>query len=119
MASADTVVIFDSDWNPQNDLQAQARAHRIGQKKQVRGVPRSSWVSLGLHLQLEDVGPKIFATVDTPGQDLPSLDLLLLSLIWFASGFCFKELERRQRDEENSWEEKGIYLLPHPSPNIQ
>lgn len=35
MASADTVVIFDSDWNPQNDLQAQARAHRIGQKKQV------------------------------------------------------------------------------------
>lgn len=38
LASADTVVIFDSDWNPQNDLQAQARAHRIGQKKQVRGV---------------------------------------------------------------------------------
>lgn len=36
LASADTVVIFDSDWNPQNDLQAQARAHRIGQKKQVR-----------------------------------------------------------------------------------
>ncbi|XP_029806869.1 chromodomain-helicase-DNA-binding protein 2 isoform X5 [Suricata suricatta] len=35
LASADTVVIFDSDWNPQNDLQAQARAHRIGQKKQV------------------------------------------------------------------------------------
>jgi ATP-dependent helicase STH1/SNF2 len=26
---------FDSDWNPQNDLQAQARAHRIGQKQQV------------------------------------------------------------------------------------
>ncbi|KAI0207728.1 Chromodomain-helicase-DNA-binding protein 1 [Lamellibrachia satsuma] len=35
LATADTVVIFDSDWNPQNDLQAQARAHRIGQKKQV------------------------------------------------------------------------------------
>lgn len=41
LASADTVVIFDSDWNPQNDLQAQARAHRIGQKKQVG---RVSWV---------------------------------------------------------------------------
>jgi chromodomain-helicase-DNA-binding protein 1 len=26
------VIIFDSDWNPQNDLQAKARAHRIGQK---------------------------------------------------------------------------------------
>lgn len=28
LASADTVVIYDSDWNPQNDLQAQARCHR-------------------------------------------------------------------------------------------
>jgi SNF2 family DNA or RNA helicase len=35
LATADTVVIFDSDWNPQNDLQAQARAHRIGQKNRV------------------------------------------------------------------------------------
>ncbi|KAI4291255.1 SWI/SNF-related matrix-associated actin-dependent regulator of chromatin subfamily A member 5 [Pancytospora philotis] len=33
--TADTVVIFDSDWNPQADLQAQDRAHRIGQKGQV------------------------------------------------------------------------------------
>ena len=29
------MVLYDSDWNPQNDLQAQARAHRIGQTKQV------------------------------------------------------------------------------------
>ena len=35
LATADTVIIFDSDWNPQNDLQAQARAHRIGQRNQV------------------------------------------------------------------------------------
>ncbi|KAJ3393137.1 hypothetical protein HDU92_007968 [Lobulomyces angularis] len=33
---ADTVIIFDSDWNPQNDLQAQARCHRIGQTKSVQ-----------------------------------------------------------------------------------
>ena len=39
LATADTVIIFDSDWNPQNDLQAQARAHRIGQKNQVSWVP--------------------------------------------------------------------------------
>eukprot|EP01041_Mallomonas_annulata_P007276 gene7276-14834_t len=32
---ADTVIIFDSDWNPQNDIQAQARAHRIGQTRAV------------------------------------------------------------------------------------
>lgn len=35
LATADTVIIFDSDWNPQNDLQAEARAHRIGQKNAV------------------------------------------------------------------------------------
>ena len=36
LTAADTVVIFDSDWNPQNDLQAMARCHRIGQTKVVR-----------------------------------------------------------------------------------
>ena len=35
LMSADTVIIFDSDWNPQADLQAMARAHRIGQKNHV------------------------------------------------------------------------------------
>lgn len=35
LATADTVIIFDSDWNPQNDLQAMSRAHRIGQKDMV------------------------------------------------------------------------------------
>ncbi|KAJ3060867.1 choline dehydrogenase 7, partial [Podochytrium sp. JEL0797] len=35
LTAADTVIIFDSDWNPQNDLQAQSRVHRIGQKKSV------------------------------------------------------------------------------------
>jgi len=35
LATANTVVIFDSDWNPQNDLQAMSRAHRIGQKDTV------------------------------------------------------------------------------------
>ncbi|KAG7583704.1 Helicase superfamily 1/2 ATP-binding domain [Arabidopsis suecica] len=35
LATADTVVIFDSDWNPQNDLQAMSRAHRIGQQEVV------------------------------------------------------------------------------------
>ncbi|TVY83360.1 Lymphocyte-specific helicase [Lachnellula suecica] len=35
LATADTVILFDSDWNPQQDLQAQDRAHRIGQTKPV------------------------------------------------------------------------------------
>ncbi|KAI9015336.1 SNF2 family N-terminal domain-containing protein [Phycomyces nitens] len=36
LTAADTCIIFDSDWNPQNDLQAQARCHRIGQTKPVQ-----------------------------------------------------------------------------------
>ncbi|GMH64942.1 hypothetical protein TL16_g04081, partial [Triparma laevis f. inornata] len=35
LTAADTCIIYDSDWNPQNDVQAQARCHRIGQTKDV------------------------------------------------------------------------------------
>lgn len=48
LTAADTVIIFDSDWNPQNDLQAQARAHRIGQTRTVciyRLVTRNTYES--------------------------------------------------------------------------
>lgn len=36
LTTADIVILFDSDWNPQADLQAMDRAHRIGQTKQVK-----------------------------------------------------------------------------------
>ena len=45
LATADTVFIYDSDWNPHNDIQAFSRAHRIGQQNKVmiyRFVTRSS-----------------------------------------------------------------------------
>ena len=35
LQTADTVVLYDSDWNPQADLQAMDRCHRIGQTKPV------------------------------------------------------------------------------------
>ncbi|ODV87021.1 hypothetical protein CANARDRAFT_180421, partial [[Candida] arabinofermentans NRRL YB-2248] len=35
LTAADTVILFDSDWNPQNDIQAMDRVHRIGQTKPV------------------------------------------------------------------------------------
>ncbi|KAI9179978.1 chromatin remodeling complex Adenosinetriphosphatase [Blastocladiella emersonii ATCC 22665] len=35
LTTADTVIFMDVDWNPQSDLQAEDRAHRIGQQKQV------------------------------------------------------------------------------------
>ena len=36
LMTANTVVLYDSDWNPQVDLQAMDRAHRIGQTKIVQ-----------------------------------------------------------------------------------
>ncbi|KAE9413387.1 hypothetical protein Angca_006999, partial [Angiostrongylus cantonensis] len=36
LTGADTVVFLDADWNPQNDIQAMARCHRIGQNRSVR-----------------------------------------------------------------------------------
>ncbi len=36
LQTADVVILYDSDWNPQADLQAQDRAHRIGQKRPVQ-----------------------------------------------------------------------------------
>ncbi len=35
LVGADTVVFYDSDWNPAMDAQAQDRAHRIGQTRDV------------------------------------------------------------------------------------
>lgn len=35
LTAADTVIFYDSDWNPTNDQQAMDRAHRVGQTKQV------------------------------------------------------------------------------------
>lgn len=35
LTSADTVIFYDSDWNPTIDSQAMDRAHRLGQTKQV------------------------------------------------------------------------------------
>ena len=36
LMTANTVILYDSDWNPQVDLQAMDRAHRIGQTKIVQ-----------------------------------------------------------------------------------
>lgn len=49
LTSADVVIIYDSDWNPQMDLQAMDRAHRIGQKKQVIYIPTFLFITYILY----------------------------------------------------------------------
>ena len=45
--TADIVIMYDSDWNPQMDLQAMDRAHRIGQLKQVHKKFKASPRTMG------------------------------------------------------------------------
>ena len=53
LQSADTVVMYDSDYNPQIEEQAQARVHRLGQKKKVRPTQAEQ------HLQFQCSGSRI------------------------------------------------------------
>jgi superfamily II DNA/RNA helicase len=53
LQTADTAILYDSDWNPQMDLQAEARIHRIGQTRQANhsGSPPISLLPPELNLQ--------------------------------------------------------------------
>lgn len=57
LTAADTVIFFDSDWNPQMDLQAQDRVHRIGQSRPVLVLRLATTPSIESHL-LERAGEK-------------------------------------------------------------
>ncbi|VDO99812.1 unnamed protein product [Heligmosomoides polygyrus] len=48
LTGADTVIFLDADWNPQNDIQAMARCHRIGQDRPVRAVSLLSFTEVKL-----------------------------------------------------------------------
>merc|ERR1719231_1545389 len=84
LTRADTVIIFDSDWNPHMDLQAQDRCHRIGQKKTVMVYRLATAATAKQKLKLEqlvvskgkfkDVGEK--TNVDDKLADSELKDLL-------------------------------------------
>uniref|UniRef100_A0A8C3HZS1 Chromodomain helicase DNA binding protein 1 n=1 Tax=Chrysemys picta bellii TaxID=8478 RepID=A0A8C3HZS1_CHRPI len=116
LASADTVVIFDSDWNPQNDLQAQARAHRIGQKKQVniyRLVTKGSVEEEILerakkkmvldHLviqRMDTTGKTVLHTGATPSSSTPFNKEELSAILKFGAEELFKEPEGEEQEPQ-------------------
>ncbi|KAM6037344.1 chromodomain-helicase-DNA-binding protein 1-like isoform 2-T2 [Chlamydotis macqueenii] len=116
LASADTVVIFDSDWNPQNDLQAQARAHRIGQKKQVniyRLVTKGSVEEDILerakkkmvldHLviqRMDTTGKTVLHTGSTPSSSAPFNKEELSAILKFGAEELFKEPEGEEEEPQ-------------------
>eukprot|EP00924_Labyrinthula_sp_SR-Ha-C_P004724 augustus_masked-scaffold_1-processed-gene-9.8-mRNA-1 protein AED:0.23 eAED:0.24 QI:255/0/0/0.33/1/1/3/0/1246 len=59
LTAADTIILYDLDWNPQSDMQALARCHRIGQKKTVqiyRMITRKSYEEHMFHTQSRKLG---------------------------------------------------------------
>ncbi|XP_020648884.3 chromodomain-helicase-DNA-binding protein 1 isoform X2 [Pogona vitticeps] len=116
LASADTVVIFDSDWNPQNDLQAQARAHRIGQKKQVniyRLVTKGSVEEDILerakkkmvldHLviqRMDTTGKTVLHTGSAPSSSAPFNKEELSAILKFGAEELFKEPEGEEQEPQ-------------------
>ncbi|KDQ50600.1 hypothetical protein JAAARDRAFT_63080 [Jaapia argillacea MUCL 33604] len=71
LTKATTVIMCDSDWNPQNDLQAIARAHRIGQTKTVK-VYRLICRGSVEDQMLDRIRRKLFLSVKVMGSDNPS-----------------------------------------------
>jgi hypothetical protein len=114
LATADTVIIYDSDWNPQNDLQAQARAHRIGQKNQVniyRLVTKNSieediierakqkMVLDHLVIQRMDTTGRTVLDKNDPGNSTPFSKEELNSILKFGAEELFKEKDDAEKDE--------------------
>ncbi|KAJ3295544.1 hypothetical protein HK104_002560 [Borealophlyctis nickersoniae] len=77
LTSADTIIMYDADWNPHQDLQAMARAHRIGQMRAVvvyklftRGCVEEKIIEVGKrklmldHLIVEQMGSSSLDTVE-------------------------------------------------------
>ncbi|KAL5269288.1 hypothetical protein ACHWQZ_G002939 [Mnemiopsis leidyi] len=91
LTAADTVIFFDTDWNPQNDLQAAARAHRIGQTKPVKIIRLVSQNTVDEYM-LKKMESKLkltkrvineggFSTLDVAPEDSKTLsDMLLFGL---------------------------------------
>ncbi|KAK6867463.1 Nuclear protein STH1/NPS1, partial [Candida tropicalis] len=121
LQTADTVVIFDTDWNPHQDLQAQDRAHRIGQKNEVRIlrlITNDSVEEMILeraHQKLDIDGKVIqagkFDNKSTPEEQ----EAMLMSLITASATDAVNEEDNSLEDDElneilaRSEEEKALF----------
>uniref|UniRef100_A0A0N5APN4 Chromodomain-helicase-DNA-binding protein 1 n=1 Tax=Syphacia muris TaxID=451379 RepID=A0A0N5APN4_9BILA len=116
LATADTVIIFDSDWNPQNDLQAMSRAHRIGQKKQVniyrlvtKGsveeeiVERAKRKLVLDHLviqRMDTTGRTVLSKSNSANGTVPFEKHELAAILKFGAEELFKEKEGEEQEPE-------------------
>ncbi|KAG7835137.1 hypothetical protein KL943_002452 [Ogataea angusta] len=105
LQTADTVIIFDTDWNPHQDLQAQDRAHRIGQKNEVRILRLitsdsiEEYILERAHQKLDIDGKVIQAGKFDQKSTSEEQEALLRQLL---------EAEENERDEDEVLEDKEL-----------
>jgi len=106
LASADTVIIYDSDWNPQNDLQAQSRCHRIGQNKTVNIyrlvvsdsveetiIERAKQKMVLDHLVIQSMDTTAASLLDTPANSSNATSWLMSGMGNSSSDYSKEELQ--------------------------
>lgn len=118
LTAADTVIIYDSDWNPQNDLQAQARAHRIGQTQQVkvyRFVTRNTYESYMLDVVSKKLG--LESAIMNDDDDLKKEDID--KLLKFGAYHLFHEDAEELQRQENVMLNEDIQSILQRAHTIQ
>ncbi|BHF58101.1 SWI/SNF-related matrix-associated actin-dependent regulator of chromatin sub A member 5 [Sparganum proliferum] len=106
LATADVVVIYDSDWNPQVDLQAMDRAHRIGQTKTVRvfrlitenTVEERIVMRADMKLHLDNLVIQQGRLVDQKTNQLQKGEVL--DMIKYDANYIFRSKESTIKDED-------------------
>ncbi|KAG5450102.1 SWI/SNF- matrix-associated actin-dependent regulator of chromatin sub A member 5 [Clonorchis sinensis] len=106
LATADVVIIYDSDWNPQVDLQAMDRAHRIGQTKTVRvfrlitehTVEERIIMRAEMKLRLDNLVIQQGRLVEQKANQLQKGDVL--DMIKFGANFIFRSKDCDFKDED-------------------
>ena len=115
LTAADTVIFYDSDWNPTIDSQAMDRAHRLGQTRQVtvyRMITRGT-IEERIRkraLQKEEVQRVVIsggggAGVDfnTRSKDNRTKDVMM----WLADDDQAKLIEQKEKEAEERGEQQG------------
>jgi len=114
LAAADIVIIYDSDWNPQNDIQAQARCHRIGQTQEVKvyrlltskTYERFMFERASKKLGLDQVVLNNMGFSQDPSKQLD--DKEIDSLLRYGAYDLFREIEQDGEQEEKAFNEEDI-----------
>ena len=124
LTGADTVIFMEHDWNPQMDLQAMDRAHRIGQKKTVnvyRLITRNTVEEKIMSLQRFKLNiANTLVTTDnssmntmSTGQilDLFSLQRFILLRLSFSKNNIFSSSKNTKKTKKQEGQGKGINLV--------